>query len=166
MSKRVHGVTILTEDMGDRRPADMGDTKLVFDAVASEMVSMTRRSAVNDGGGSPRRSRQLTARDLAEVLQCLALLHSRPAGHGRSDEAEVGPQVVDEAESNVREEDVAEASPECVALVAIGAMSASRSSPRQASPPSSLEPRRLRRSRSSIEIALVRSLIQANLRLA
>jgi hypothetical protein len=47
----------------------MGDTESVFDVLASEMASTTLRSAVKDGGGSPRRSRQLAARDLAEGLQ-------------------------------------------------------------------------------------------------
>jgi hypothetical protein len=46
----------------------MGDTESVFVVLASEMASTTFRSAVNDGGGSPRRSRQLAARDLAEGL--------------------------------------------------------------------------------------------------
>lgn len=36
-------------------------------------------------------------------------LHSRPARHRRSDETEVGSQVVDESKTNIREEHVMEA---------------------------------------------------------
>ena len=139
--------------MRDTGPTDIGDTESVFDVLAPEMATTTLRSAVNDGGGSPRRSRHLAARGLAEGLRrpaveravrlahcrrsgithhdlraasrergealrrvapgqlssILELLHSRPARHRRSDKAEVGPQVVNEAESNIREEDVVEA---------------------------------------------------------
>jgi hypothetical protein len=102
-------VTPLTEDMGDRRSADMGDTRAVFDVLASEMVSTTlsvrpvrwrRQPPAEPAACSARPRRGFSARQLS---------HSRPARHRRPDEAEVGPQVVDEAESDIREEDVVEA---------------------------------------------------------
>lgn len=73
----------------------MGDTESVFDVLASEMASTTLRFDVNDGGGSPRRSRQLAACDRGEERQ-------RPP-------TSLSPSTSDEPGANVGEEDVVEA---------------------------------------------------------